>query len=64
MTKDEILEAIKQMNVIELSDMVKALEDEFGDSISEEDAEGLATLRDIVECISGRLGENAVASQS
>ena len=30
MTKDEILEAIKQMNVMELSDMVKALEDEFG----------------------------------
>ena len=30
MTKDEILEAIKQMNVVELADMVKALEDEFG----------------------------------
>ena len=30
MTKDEILEAIKQMNVMELSDMVKSLEDEFG----------------------------------
>ena len=30
MTKDEMLEAIKQMNVIELSDLVKALEDEFG----------------------------------
>ena len=30
MTKDEMLEAIKQMNVIELSDLVKALENEFG----------------------------------
>ncbi len=30
MTKDEMLEAIKQMNVIELSDLVKALEEEFG----------------------------------
>ncbi len=30
MTKDEILESIKQMNVLELSDMVKALEEEFG----------------------------------
>lgn len=30
MTKDEILDAIKQMNVIELADMVKALENEFG----------------------------------
>ncbi|MCH7737370.1 MAG: 50S ribosomal protein L7/L12 [Chloroflexi bacterium] len=30
MTKDKILEAIKEMNVVELADMVKALEDEFG----------------------------------
>ncbi len=30
MTKDEMLEAIKQMNVLELSDLVKALEDAFG----------------------------------
>ena len=30
MTKDEILEAIKGMNVLELADMVKGLEEEFG----------------------------------
>ena len=30
MTKEEILDSIKQMNVLELSDMVKALEEEFG----------------------------------
>ena len=30
MTKDEIIDAIKQMNVVELSDVVKALEEEFG----------------------------------
>ena len=30
MTKDDILDAIKQMNVVELADMVKTLEDEFG----------------------------------
>ena len=30
MTKDEMMEAIKQMNVLELSDLVKALEEEFG----------------------------------
>jgi len=30
MTKDEMMEAIKQMNVLELSDLVQALEDEFG----------------------------------
>lgn len=30
MTKDEIIDAIKQMNVMELADVVKALEEEFG----------------------------------
>jgi len=30
LTKDEIVEAIKGMNVVELSDIVKALEEEFG----------------------------------
>jgi large subunit ribosomal protein L7/L12 len=30
MTKEEIIEAIKGMNVMELSDVVKALEEEFG----------------------------------
>ncbi len=29
-TKEEILEVIKGMNVLELSDLVKSLEDEFG----------------------------------
>ena len=36
MTKDEIIEAIKQMNVVELSDVVKALEEEFGVSAAAE----------------------------
>ncbi|MEE9265204.1 MAG: acyl carrier protein [Gammaproteobacteria bacterium] len=48
---------------LDLLSVFMALEDEFGGTISEEDTEGLATLRDIVKCISGRLGENAVASQ-
>ena len=30
MTKDELMEAIKGMSVLELSDLVKALEEEFG----------------------------------
>ncbi|PKB70736.1 MAG: 50S ribosomal protein L7/L12 [SAR202 cluster bacterium Io17-Chloro-G6] len=30
MTKDEIIGAIKEMNVMELADVVKALEEEFG----------------------------------
>ncbi len=49
---------------LDLLSLFMALEDEFGDTISEEETEGLATLRDIVECISGRLGETAAASQS
>jgi acyl carrier protein len=40
-----------------------ALEDEFGGTISEEETEGITTLRDVVECISGRTGEKAAASQ-
>lgn len=30
MTKQEIIDAIKQMNVMDLADLVKALEEEFG----------------------------------
>ena len=48
---------------LDLLSLFMALEDEFGGTISEEDTDGLGTLRDIVDCISGRLGENAAASQ-
>ncbi len=47
---------------LDLLSLFMALEDEFGGTISEQDTEGLATLRDIVECISGRMGD-AAASQ-
>ena len=30
MTKEEIISAIKEMNVVDLADLVKSLEDEFG----------------------------------
>ena len=30
MTKDQIIEAVKNMNVLELNDLVKAIEEEFG----------------------------------
>lgn len=48
---------------LDLLSLFMALEDEFGGTISEEDAEGLTTLRDVVECISVRIGDSAVASQ-
>ena len=47
---------------LDLLSLFMALEDEFGGTISEQDTEGLATLRDIVECISGRMGDDAAAS--
>ena len=30
MTKEQILDAIKEMSVLELNDLVKAIEEEFG----------------------------------
>lgn len=30
MTKDQIIEAVKNMTVLELNDLVKAIEEEFG----------------------------------
>jgi large subunit ribosomal protein L7/L12 len=42
MTKDDILDAIKQMNVVELADMVKALEEEFGVSAAAQVAVAVA----------------------
>ena len=30
MTKEQIIEAVKEMTVLELNDLVKAIEDEFG----------------------------------
>ena len=37
MTKEEVLEAIKQMSVLELSELVKELESEFGVSAAAPD---------------------------
>ena len=48
---------------LDLLSLFMALEDEFGGTISEEDTEGLTTLRDIIECISGRIGAKAFASR-
>jgi len=48
---------------LDLLSLFMALEDEFGGTISEEETEGMTTLRDVVECISGRMGEKAAASQ-
>jgi large subunit ribosomal protein L7/L12 len=44
MTKEELIDAIKQMNVVELADVVKALEEEFGVSAA---APVAVSLKDI-----------------
>lgn len=40
---------------LDLLTLFMTLEDEFGGSIPEEDVEGIASLRDIVEYIAGRM---------
>ena len=35
MSKDEVMAAIKEMNVLEVADLVKALEEEFGIRVPE-----------------------------
>ncbi len=45
MSKDEVMAAIKEMNVLELADMVKALEEEFGISAAAPVAVAAALMR-------------------
>ena len=40
MTKEEVLEAVKGMSVLELADLVKLLEEEFGVSAAAADGNG------------------------
>ena len=52
MTKQEIIDAVKSMTVVELNDLVKALEEEFGVTLSDEQAGNLKTVKDIIDVIS------------
>ena len=45
MTKDEVLEAIKGLTVVELADLVKSLEEEFG--VSAAPAVAMATVQGV-----------------
>ena len=51
LTKDQLIEAIKSMTVLELSEMVKALEEEFGAEIPDEEAEKLKTVGDAIKYV-------------
>ena len=59
MTKEEIIDAIKQMNVVELSDVVKALEEEFGVSAAAPVAVAAAP---VAGGVPGEGGDNAGAA--
>ena len=51
MNKEEMIEEIKKMTVVELADLVKAIEEEFGIEISDSDAEKIVTVGDVVKYI-------------
>ena len=48
MTVNEIIDAVKELKVLELAELVKALEEEFGIEIPSEDLENIVTVNDIM----------------
>ena len=50
--QQQILDLVKEMNAVELNGLVKALEEEFGLEIPDEDVEKIVTVKDVVEYIS------------
>ena len=58
MTKEEFMDAIKQMNVLDLADLVKALEEEFGITAAAPVAVATAAIPG-----GAVLGEGAVAEE-
>ena len=51
MDKEQLIADIKAMSVLELSELVKALEEEFGVSIPDDEVKNLKTVRDAVTYI-------------
>ena len=51
LTAQEFIDAIKEMTVLELNDLVKACEEEFGVSLPDEDVSKLKTVGDITKYI-------------
>ncbi len=50
----KLVEEVKTLSVLELSELVKALEEEFGSDIPDEDAEKLTTVGDAIKYIEGK----------
>ena len=51
MNKEQLIADIKAMTVLELSELVKALEEEFGMEIPEVEAEKIVSVGDVVDYI-------------
>ncbi len=52
--KAEILDAIANMTVLELSQLIKEMEDKFGVKISDDEAEKISTVGQAVEFVAAR----------
>ena len=48
---NKMIEEVKGMTVLELNELVKALEEEFGVEIPTEDLEGLTTVGDVARYV-------------
>ena len=48
---NDIVEEIKSLSLVEVADLVKLLEEEFGVELSDEEAVALKTVGDIVKVI-------------
>jgi len=53
----KFIDEVKELSVLELNDLVKALEEEFGADIPDEDAEKMTTVGKAVEYITSQVSE-------
>ena len=51
LTTDQLLEAVSEMTVLELSEFVKAFEEKFGVTIADEELTKIKTVQDAVNAI-------------
>ena len=56
LTTDQLLEAVSEMTVLELSDFVKAFEEKFGVTIADEELGKIKTVQDAVDAIVEKKG--------
>ena len=52
LTTEEFIAAIKELSVLELNELVKAFEEEFGCEIPDEAAEKILTVKDAIDYLS------------